>query len=135
MSFFLFNCKKFCDMQILMSFKQQLCSLEHQWLVSLSNLILPPCVLLTSLPQLVPPFKPQVTSETDTRYFDEEFTAQTITITPPEKCESLLSISRSHTRTHKHMLTLKLFHFLHSCKYSQWCDRKSKFSSLECVYT
>uniref|UniRef100_A0A674N341 non-specific serine/threonine protein kinase n=1 Tax=Takifugu rubripes TaxID=31033 RepID=A0A674N341_TAKRU len=38
-----------------------------------------------SPPQLVPPFKPQVTSETDTRYFDEEFTAQTITITPPEK--------------------------------------------------
>ncbi|NXQ02794.1 AKT3 kinase, partial [Vidua macroura] len=38
--------------------------------------------------QLVPPFKPQVTSETDTRYFDEEFTAQTITITPPEKCKS-----------------------------------------------
>lgn len=39
--------------------------------------------------QLVPPFQPQVTSETDTRYFDEEFTAQTITITPPEKCEPL----------------------------------------------
>ncbi|KAF7254174.1 RAC-gamma serine/threonine-protein kinase [Varanus komodoensis] len=38
---------------------------------------------------LVPPFKPQVTSETDTRYFDEEFTAQTITITPPEKCTYL----------------------------------------------
>ncbi|KAK1803037.1 hypothetical protein P4O66_021575, partial [Electrophorus voltai] len=37
--------------------------------------------------KLVPPFMPQVTSETDTRYFDEEFTAQTITITPPEKCE------------------------------------------------
>uniref|UniRef100_UPI00398E46A6 RAC-gamma serine/threonine-protein kinase isoform X1 n=2 Tax=Selachii TaxID=119203 RepID=UPI00398E46A6 len=35
--------------------------------------------------QLLPPFKPQVSSETDTRYFDEEFTAQTITITPPEK--------------------------------------------------
>uniref|UniRef100_A0A8D3DZ39 non-specific serine/threonine protein kinase n=1 Tax=Scophthalmus maximus TaxID=52904 RepID=A0A8D3DZ39_SCOMX len=35
--------------------------------------------------KLVPPFKPQVTSETDTRYFDEEFTAQTITVTPPEK--------------------------------------------------
>ena len=40
-----------------------------------------------SPPQLLPPFKPQVTSETDTRYFDEEFTAQTITITPPEKCK------------------------------------------------
>lgn len=37
--------------------------------------------------QLVPPFQPQVSSETDTRYFDEEFTAQTITITPPEKCK------------------------------------------------
>uniref|UniRef100_A0A673J8W1 non-specific serine/threonine protein kinase n=1 Tax=Sinocyclocheilus rhinocerous TaxID=307959 RepID=A0A673J8W1_9TELE len=37
--------------------------------------------------KLMPPFKPQVSSETDTRYFDEEFTAQMITITPPEKCE------------------------------------------------
>ena len=36
--------------------------------------------------QLQPPFKPHVTSETDTRYFDEEFTAQTITITPPDRC-------------------------------------------------
>uniref|UniRef100_A0A3Q1ANB9 non-specific serine/threonine protein kinase n=1 Tax=Amphiprion ocellaris TaxID=80972 RepID=A0A3Q1ANB9_AMPOC len=35
--------------------------------------------------KLIPPFKPQVTSETDTRYFDDEFTAQTITITPPDK--------------------------------------------------
>lgn len=37
--------------------------------------------------QLTPLFKPQVTSETDTRYFDEEFTAQTITLTPPDKCK------------------------------------------------
>lgn len=37
--------------------------------------------------QLSPPFKPQVTSETDTRYFDEEFTAQIITITPPDRGE------------------------------------------------
>ncbi|XP_061595303.1 RAC-beta serine/threonine-protein kinase-like [Cololabis saira] len=36
--------------------------------------------------KLPPPFKPQVSSETDTRYFDEEFTAQTITLTPPDKC-------------------------------------------------
>uniref|UniRef100_A0A673H178 non-specific serine/threonine protein kinase n=1 Tax=Sinocyclocheilus rhinocerous TaxID=307959 RepID=A0A673H178_9TELE len=34
--------------------------------------------------KLVPPFKPQVTSETDTRYFDDEFTAQSITVTPPD---------------------------------------------------
>uniref|UniRef100_A0A667G7A2 non-specific serine/threonine protein kinase n=1 Tax=Lynx canadensis TaxID=61383 RepID=A0A667G7A2_LYNCA len=37
--------------------------------------------------KLSPPFKPQVTSETDTRYFDEEFTAQMITITPPDQGE------------------------------------------------
>ncbi len=43
--------------------------------------------------QLVPPFMPQVSSETDTRYFDEEFTAQSITITPPEKCECAVSLS------------------------------------------
>lgn len=41
----------------------------------------------SSCPQLLPPFKPQVTSEVDTRYFDDEFTAQSITITPPDRCE------------------------------------------------
>ncbi|NXS35837.1 AKT2 kinase, partial [Pomatostomus ruficeps] len=49
--------------------------------------------------QLVPPFRPQVTSEVDTRYFDEEFTAQSITITPPEKYDHLDSLERDH-RTH-----------------------------------
>ncbi|KAJ7406654.1 RAC-alpha serine/threonine-protein kinase [Willisornis vidua] len=39
--------------------------------------------------KLVPLFKPQVTSETDTRYFDEEFTAQMITITPPDQDDSM----------------------------------------------
>uniref|UniRef100_A0A8C8R795 RAC-alpha serine/threonine-protein kinase n=1 Tax=Pelusios castaneus TaxID=367368 RepID=A0A8C8R795_9SAUR len=39
--------------------------------------------------KLVPPFKPQVTSETDTRYFDEEFTAQMITITPPDQDDNM----------------------------------------------
>uniref|UniRef100_A0A8C9TE27 non-specific serine/threonine protein kinase n=1 Tax=Scleropages formosus TaxID=113540 RepID=A0A8C9TE27_SCLFO len=38
--------------------------------------------------KLIPLFKPQVTSETDTRYFDDEFTAQTITLTPPDKYDS-----------------------------------------------
>lgn len=45
--------------------------------------------LSSCLLQLIPPFKPQVTSETDTRYFDDEFTAQTITVTPPDQCEYL----------------------------------------------
>uniref|UniRef100_A0A670I8J2 non-specific serine/threonine protein kinase n=1 Tax=Podarcis muralis TaxID=64176 RepID=A0A670I8J2_PODMU len=39
--------------------------------------------------KLIPPFKPQVTSETDTRYFDEEFTAQMITITPPDQDDNM----------------------------------------------
>lgn len=54
---------------------------------------LPPCFVH----QLTPLFKPQVTSETDTRYFDEEFTAQTITLTPPDKCEYSAHTQQSTT--------------------------------------
>lgn len=50
-------------------------------------------------PQLSPPFKPQVTSETDTRYFDEEFTAQMITITPPDQDDSMECVD-SERRPH-----------------------------------
>uniref|UniRef100_A0A8C6PQI4 non-specific serine/threonine protein kinase n=1 Tax=Nothobranchius furzeri TaxID=105023 RepID=A0A8C6PQI4_NOTFU len=49
--------------------------------------------------KLVSPFKPQVTSETDTRYFDEEFTGQTITITPPGQDDSMESFD-SERRPH-----------------------------------
>uniref|UniRef100_A0A8C6PAC0 non-specific serine/threonine protein kinase n=1 Tax=Nothobranchius furzeri TaxID=105023 RepID=A0A8C6PAC0_NOTFU len=48
--------------------------------------------------KLVPPFQPQVSSETDTRYFDEEFTAQTITITPQDSLE--VSSSDNERRPH-----------------------------------
>jgi len=34
--------------------------------------------------KITPPFKPQVTSDTDTRYFDQEFTGETVELTPPE---------------------------------------------------
>lgn len=34
--------------------------------------------------RITPPFKPQVSSETDTRYFDSVFTAQDVQLTPPE---------------------------------------------------
>ncbi|CAL1570897.1 unnamed protein product [Knipowitschia caucasica] len=50
--------------------------------------------------KLVPPFKPQVTSETDTRYFDDEFTVQSITITPPDKYADSLDAEDSDQRTH-----------------------------------
>lgn len=49
--------------------------------------------------KLLPPFKPQVTSEVDTRYFDDEFTAQSITITPPDHYDSLGSLELDQ-RTH-----------------------------------
>lgn len=34
--------------------------------------------------RLTPPFKPQVVSETDTRYFDSEFTGESVELTPPD---------------------------------------------------
>ncbi|KAF5916872.1 hypothetical protein HPG69_011780 [Diceros bicornis minor] len=49
--------------------------------------------------KLSPPFKPQVTSETDTRYFDEEFTAQMITITPPDQDDTMEGVD-SERRPH-----------------------------------
>ena len=34
--------------------------------------------------QIEPPFKPQVTSDTDVSYFDKEFTGESVKLTPPE---------------------------------------------------
>ncbi|XP_071442036.1 RAC-beta serine/threonine-protein kinase B [Hetaerina americana] len=34
--------------------------------------------------KITPPFKPQVTSDTDTCYFDSEFTGESVELTPPE---------------------------------------------------
>jgi RAC serine/threonine-protein kinase len=41
--------------------------------------------------KLEPPFKPQVMSETDTRYFDTEFTGESVELTPPDTSEGGLS--------------------------------------------
>uniref|UniRef100_A0AAU8EJQ7 non-specific serine/threonine protein kinase n=1 Tax=Tuta absoluta TaxID=702717 RepID=A0AAU8EJQ7_TUTAB len=35
--------------------------------------------------KIPPPFKPQVESETDTRYFDSEFTGESVELTPPDE--------------------------------------------------
>ena len=43
--------------------------------------------------QIPPPFKPQVTSDTDTRYFDSEFTGESVELTPPENPGPLNSIA------------------------------------------
>nr|QBC41002.1 Akt [Chrysopa pallens] len=39
-----------------------------------------------------PPFKPQVTSDTDTRYFDSEFTGESVELTPPDQTGPLGAI-------------------------------------------
>lgn len=55
--------------------------------------------------QLTPLFRPQVTSETDTRYFDEEFTAQTITLTPPDKCKYACDCGRAFRSGLRHSVS------------------------------
>lgn len=42
--------------------------------------------------KIQPPFKPQVTSDTDTRYFDSEFTGESVELTPPDPTGALTSI-------------------------------------------
>lgn len=46
--------------------------------------------------RLPPPFKPQVSSDTDTRYFDQEFTGEPVELTPPERDSSLARIQEEH---------------------------------------
>jgi len=46
--------------------------------------------------KIPPPFKPQVTSITDTRYFDKEFTAQPVQLTPPDQNGPLDNINKPH---------------------------------------
>ena len=40
--------------------------------------------------RIVPPYKPQVSSSTDTRYFDSEFTGQSVELTPPDPYKAYL---------------------------------------------
>lgn len=44
------------------------------------------CINWTDLvnKRITPPFKPQVSSDTDTRYFDSEFTGESVELTPPD---------------------------------------------------
>ncbi|CAH0561310.1 unnamed protein product [Brassicogethes aeneus] len=42
--------------------------------------------------KIPPPFKPQVLNDTDTRYFPEEFTGESVELTPPENAAPLGSI-------------------------------------------
>ena len=44
--------------------------------------------------RITPPFKPQVVSETDTRYFDTEFTGESVELTPPDARGALMDSIR-----------------------------------------
>ncbi|KAL0829487.1 hypothetical protein ABMA28_004249 [Loxostege sticticalis] len=46
--------------------------------------------------KIPPPFKPQVESEMDTRYFDSEFTGESVELTPPERSDQLARIQEEH---------------------------------------
>ncbi|XP_030375760.1 RAC serine/threonine-protein kinase [Scaptodrosophila lebanonensis] len=43
--------------------------------------------------KITPPFKPSVESDTDTRYFDKEFTGESVELTPPDSTGPLGSIA------------------------------------------
>jgi len=42
--------------------------------------------------RITPPFKPQVVSDTDTRYFDSEFTGESVELTPPDQAAHLITL-------------------------------------------
>ncbi|CAH0755523.1 unnamed protein product [Diatraea saccharalis] len=46
--------------------------------------------------RIPPPFKPQVESDTDTRYFDSEFTGESVELTPPDHDHQLQRIQEEH---------------------------------------
>ena len=66
-------------------------------------------LLMIILFQITPPFKPQVTSDTDTRYFDSEFTGESVELTPPEHPGPLNSIA-AVSYTHLHSLRILLWY-------------------------
>lgn len=41
--------------------------------------------IFTTLPQISPPFVPEISSETDTRYFDRQFTQEPVNLTPIDR--------------------------------------------------
>jgi len=52
--------------------------------------------------KITPPFKPQVKSDTDTRYFDTEFTGESVELTPPEHQGPLNSIAEEYELQQPH---------------------------------
>jgi RAC serine/threonine-protein kinase len=55
--------------------------------------------------KIIPPFKPQVTSDTDTRYFDSEFTGESVELTPPDPAIQLQSIQEERHFSQVRQLT------------------------------
>lgn len=62
------------------------------------------------LNQIEPPFKPQVTSETDTRYFDQVFTGESVQLTPPPNREADLDNEEAGPRISSAVFNQFSFH-------------------------
>lgn len=71
--------------------------------------------------KITPPFKPQVTSDTDTRYFDSEFTGESVELTPPDTSGPLGAIQEEPYFSQVSRL-FSLFTFLH-----EKCAKKNVF--------
>ena len=88
------------------------------------------CVLFFQIP---PPFKPQVTTDTDTRYFDSQFTGESVELTPPEN--SLSSIAEERERfpafSYQDLSSIASCH-LSGMLHSWPCGGVENFKSLPC---
>lgn len=63
--------------------------------------------------KIPPPFKPEVDSDTDTRYFDSEFTGQSVELTPPDITGHLGAIEEE-----PHFPHVSLYFILYSSMYN-----------------
>lgn len=61
--------------------------------------------------KITPPFKPSVTSDTDTRYFDSEFTGESVELTPPDQTGQLGAIQEEPYFSQVHIALSILQHF------------------------
>lgn len=61
--------------------------------------------------KIPPPFKPQVESETDTRYFDSEFTGESVELTPPENDASLARIQEEQFPQFSYQVRSRCFRY------------------------
>lgn len=71
--------------------------------------------------QLEPPFRPQVMSETDTRYFAAEFTGESVELTPPEEGGPSDITTIAEVRTQERRFERVVFFYIYSFYDGECC--------------